>query len=401
MSEEKFDAIVIGAGPAGSAASYVLAKAGLNVVLLERGEYPGAKNVMGGVFYRSALDKLIPEFWKEAPLERHIIEQRLWILDNDSAFKVGYGSEKFSKEPYNCFTVLRAKFDQWFAKKAEDAGAFLIAETLAEDLIFDGNKVIGVKTGREDGDLYADVVIIADGVNSTIAKKAKFREDLKTKNVALAVKEIISLPKEKIEDRFNLQGNEGVTIEIVGKSTDGMIGTGFLYTNKDSISIGVGALLSDFAKNNKSPNDLIEAFKSHPAVKPLLAGGETKEYMAHLIPEGGYDVIPKLYGDGWLIAGDAGMLVNSVHREGSNLAITSGRLAAETVLKAKEKADFTSNSLSLYRQLLEQSFILKDLKKYRKIPELFEKNSHFFKLYPEFINEASLEFFTIDGTSKQ
>lgn len=401
MEEEKFDAIVVGAGPAGTAAAYCLAKAGLETVLIERGSFAGNKNVMGGVLYRHATEQIIPGFWKEAPVERPVAEQRLWMLAKDSAVMMGYKSSAFAQEPYNCFTVLRAKFDRWFAEKAEEAGAYLIPETVVEDLIMRDGRVSGVRTGRDDGDLYADVVVLADGANSLLGKKLGLHPEIPPQHVALAVKEVMTLPKEKIEDRFNLEEGQGATIELIGEATGGMMGTGFIYTNRDTLSVGVGAILSDFVKLHKSPNDLIEAMKRHPVVRPLLQGAETQEYLAHLIPEGGYRAVPKVYGDGFLVVGDAAMLVNSYHREGSNLAMTSGQLAAEAVVRAKERGDFSALSLSSYHQALEQSFVMKDLKKYQNGPKFFETHPHLFTLYPEMAAQAVHEFLSVDGVPKK
>ncbi len=210
------------------------------------------------------------------------------------------------------------------------------------------------------------------------------------------------MPEETIHSRFNIQGDEGVVIEMAGKITQGMVGTGFLYTNKESLTIGVGCLLSDFKKQGISPYALLERMKAHPAIAPLLAGGEMKEYTAHLIPEGGYRSIPPISGEGWMIVGDAGMFVNGVHREGSNLAMTTGRLAAETVieLKAEGKA-LTAGNLARYRRKLDASFVMKDLKKYKRLPEIVEKNPQFFTSYPELINRAAHTMIAVDGIDKK
>lgn len=400
---EKFDCIVVGAGPAGIACGYRLAKAGLSTVIFERGEYPGSKNVMGGVLYRQMMEELIPRFWEKAPLERPIIEQQLWMLTKSSGVKAGYNNQDFSKEPFNNFTVLRAKFDRWFAGQAEEAGALVLDKTVVEDLIFANGKVVGVKTDRPEGDLFCDVVVLAEGVNSLLTKKIGMHayKEIPPKNVALAVKEVIALPKEVIDNRFGLKAGQGMTIELVGAVTRGMVGMGFLYTNNDSLSLGVGVLLPDLLENSCKPYELLEDIKEHPLISPLLEGGKPVEYLAHFIPEGGYKTIPKLYSDGTLVVGDAAMLVNSIHREGSNLALTSGRLAAETVIKAKAKNDFSAKSLSLYQELLEDSFVIKDLKKYKDAPGFFDSHPYLFSLYPEIVNYALSEMIMVDGVSKK
>jgi electron transfer flavoprotein-quinone oxidoreductase len=399
---EKFDVIVVGAGPSGNAAAYTLAKAGLNVLQIERGESPGSKNVQGAILYSDALERMIPDFRDDAPLERHIIEQRMWVLDDESYVGTHYRSDAFNKQPYNRYTMIRSQFDKWFSERVQKAGALLICETTVSHLLLDGERVIGVMTDRQGGEIYADAVILADGVNSLLAKKAGFHPELKPKDVALAVKEIHFMPPELIEQRFNVRGTEGVVIEMVGKITKGMMGTGFLYTNSESITVGVGCMLSDFKQQNTTPYALLEEMKAHPAIKPLLEGGEMKEYTAHLIPEGGYNAMPAIHGDGWMIVGDAGMFVNAVHREGSNLAMTTGMHAAETLIELKnEGKPFTAANLKRYRAKLEESFVMKDLKKYKNMPEVFHSNPQFFNDYPELLSKAARTMLTVDGVDKK
>jgi electron transfer flavoprotein-quinone oxidoreductase len=400
---EKFDAIVVGAGPSGNAAAYTLAKAGLKVLQIERGEYPGSKNVQGAILYAQALEQIIPDFRDDAPLERHIIEQRMWMLDDNSFVGTHYRSDDYNKPPYNRYTIIRAQFDKWFSSKVREAGALLICETTVEYLLMDGERVTGVHCDRMGGDVLADVVILADGVNSTLARKAGFHGELSSRNVALAVKEILFMPEETIQARFNINESEGVVIELMGTVTEGMVGTGFLYTNKDSLTIGVGCMLSDFKSNpNKTtPYELLEKLKRHPSVAPLIEGGEMKEYCAHLIPEGGFNAVPRIFGDGWMIVGDSGGFVNAAHREGSNLAMTTGRLAAETVIAAKPAGKpLTAKTLKAYKEALDESFVMKDLKKYRHLPDMLETSPQFFTTYPELFNRAAKTLFTVDGVDK-
>jgi len=363
---------------------------------------------MGGVLYRRPTDDIFPGFWREAPLERSLIETQTWVLTPESALKVAHRHQAFAEEPgdnaergYNAFTVLRARFDKWLGQQVRSAGALIIPETVVESAITEGEKVIGVQTGRPDGDLYADVVIAADGANSLLAQSLGLREEIEPGEAALVVKEVIALPRETIEDRFNVTGNDGVTIEMYADATWGMVGTGFIYTNRDSLSVGCGALVSELVKRGVTPNDLIEHMKAHPAVAPLLEGGETREYLAHLIPEGGLRGMPKLFTHGLLVVGDAAMMVNSMHREGSNLAMTSGKFAAEAVLRAKEWGDFSAESLAYYDQLVRDSWIYKDLRKYQNMSRFFETHPEFFDLYPNLLNEAAREMLSVDGVSKR
>jgi len=397
---EKFDAIIVGAGVAGLSAAYIMSKAGLNVIVIEKGQHPGSKNVMGGVLYRHMMDEIIPDFWKDAPLERPIIEQNIWMMGKESAVKTGYKDMEWSKAPYNNFTVFRGKFDQWFAKKCVEVGTLIINETVVKECIIENNKVVGVRTDRPDGDIYADVVVLADGVNSLLGKSLGFHKEWRKDQVALAVMEELKMPAEKIEERFNLDKGLGATIEIFGDGTLGMVGTAFIYTNKDHISIGCGALLSQMYDKKTKPYELLEHIKNHPVIKPLIAGSEPCEYYAHLIPEGGYKSIPKLVDDGVIVVGDAAQFVNGIHREGSNMGMTSGRFAAETIIHAKEIGQFNKRALSYYEELISKSYITKDLKKYKNASGILESNPAYFNHYIPAVNKSVNEMLTVDGISK-
>lgn len=403
MIEEKFDAIVIGAGMAGNAAAYTMASRGMKVLQLERGEYPGSKNVQGAILYAEMVEKIIPNFREEAPLERHLVEQRFWMMTDRSHTGLQYRSDDFNEDKPNRYTIIRSQFDRWFSKEVQAKGALVICETTVVELVSDAHgKVIGVRTDRRGGTIFADVVVIAEGVQGLLGARAGLRNSPKPEHVALAVKEMHFLPREVIEARFNLHGDEGVVIEAAGTVSKGMTGMGFVYTNKESVSVGFGCLVSDFASKQDTPYGLLENFKSHPSIAPLLKGSEVKEYAAHLIPEGGYKTIPDLFGDGWVVVGDAAQLNNAIHREGSNLALTSGRLAGEAIFQIKSRREaMTKQNLAAYKKLLDDSFVMKDLKKYKDMPALLHANSqNYFMAYPQLVSKAMENFLRVDGAPK-
>ncbi len=401
---ESFDVAIVGAGPAGTSAACILADAGLKTIVFERGEYPGSKNMSGGVLYGHNLAQILPDFAERGcPIERNIIESRIWLLSKEAGISIGYRDSVFAAErKYNVFTVGRAKFDRWFAEQAKKKGSLLVPATVVVDLLKDSKgRVSGVVTNRQDGEVPAKVVLLADGVNSPLAVKTGFRAELKPEHVALAVKETIELPAEVIEQRFGVSPADGVTTEVLGEVTGGMDGVAIVYTNKGSISISVGANLADFVKTRMKPYELIEVYKQHPMVAPLIAGGKPVEYTAHWLAEGGYYTMPGLVGDGYLIAGDSAMLFNALHREGSNLAMASGKMAAEAIIEASKRQDFSRAGLSSYVRNLNESFVIKDMRKYRNFPGLLYDTHQLFNELPQFAQFAAREMLTVNGLSKK
>ncbi len=397
---QKFDAIVVGAGPAGCACGLTLAKAGLETLIVERGKFAGAKNMWGGAFYCPSLYELFPDFWEEAPVERYILRHKYSLLTQDASFSVDFTSKKYGNPPYNGFSVLRSRFDRWFAAKAEQAGAVVAAGLEAEDLLWEGNAVAGIKAGGDK--LPANVVIACDGVNSFLAEKAGLRGKLSPRDIKLGVKEVIQLPRQLIEQRFNLHGEEGIAWEFIGSFSRGIPGGAFIYTNKECLSVGIVVQLSTLTEKEVSANDLLEDFKRHPEVENLIADGQLVEYSAHLVPVGGKAKMPALYTDGMLVAGDAAglTLTTGLVLEGANFAIASGKAAAETVIQAKKTGDFSKQSLAHYPELLKKSFVLEDLETFKRAPLLLE-NPRFYCQYPELACELAEKIFTNAGIPKK
>jgi electron transfer flavoprotein-quinone oxidoreductase len=393
------DVVVVGAGPAGSAAAIELARAGHSVALVERGPFAGSKNVYGGVVYGRILDELVPGWWEEAPVQRWVTRRATMILTPEQSLTVDFRSAAWGKPPYNGATAHRPDFDAWLAGKAEQAGAVLVPSTVVTSLLRgpDG-RIAGVRTDREDGDLPAKVVIACDGVNSFVAKEAGLFSDTdQAEHTTLGVKETLALDRGLLEERFGLSGIEGLDIEMLG-CTRGIPGGGFLYTNLESISLGVVVGLPGLAAAKVRPEELIADLKEHPTIAPWVRGTELVEYAAHLIPEGGYDTMPELVGDGILVCGDAAAmcLAAGIWLEGVNFAIGSGMYAGRAAAAALRAGDTSKAGLSGYRKQLEDSFVLADHRKLRNAPGLI-LSERMQQRYPGLICDVVEGMFRVDN----
>lgn len=395
--ENKTEVIVVGGGPAGISCAITIARAGKKVVLIERGKFSGSKNVFGGAIYAQPTREIFPDFEKTAPLERKNIEHKYALLGEDDGTVISYKKKSEIPESY---TVIRSKFDRWMAEEARKEGVIIVEETVVRELIVQDGFVKGVKTELED--YYSDIVVLADGVNSLLAKQIGLRGDLNPEDVALSVKEVIKLPAEKINDRFHVNDDEGCIYEIFGGPMLGMLGLGFIYTNKNSVSIGLGVTLSELIDKGLKPYELLDKLKKHPQIAPLIKDGELLEYSAHLIPEGGYKKVPLLFGAGVMVCGDAAMFVNNMHWEGTNLAMISGKLAGETAIIALGKRDYSETALAYYQEALENSFVIKDLRTYKDLMSgVGERAEEFLGYYPKKINSFFEMFTTVDSVPKR
>ena len=397
MSEEKFDAIVVGGGLAGLTCAYLLAQAEMEVLLIERGDFCGAKNVTGGRLYAHTLEKVIPGFAEEAPVERKVTKERIALMTEKGAVNIEYASGREDDAKSASYTVLRGKFDKWFGDKAEEAGVMMVPGIRVDSCIVEDGKVVGIDAGGEA--MYADVVVLADGVNSLLAQQLGLKKELDPSQVAVGCKEVIQLGEDVINQRFNVKSGEGVAMLVAGDPTVGNIGGGLIYTNKDSVSVGIVTTCSDIGRVDVSVPDMLERFKNHPAVEPLIEGGIPLEYSAHLVPEGGFDMIPQLYRDNVLVVGDAAAFVVNLGYtvRGMDYAIESGRLAAETIIRARDMGcDYSAANLSYYQALLEDSCVFRDMKQYKNFPKLLERHE-IFNDVPEIADVLFDKLFRVDG----
>lgn len=396
-----FEVIIVGSGCAGAIAAHELSKAGKAVLVVERGNYAGAKNMTGGRLYSHSLKKVFPEFEKEAPLERRITHERFSLIAPDSNFTVDYTSENLLQEGRDSYSILRRPFGQWLSSKAEAAGAEYIYGIAVEGLLSKDGRIGGIAAGGDE--ITSDIVILADGANSLLTGSAVGAEVPSPHQMAVGIKQVIELPSKSIEDRLLCDEGEGAAWLFVGDATHGHIGGGFMYANKESISLGLVATLSDLVTSGTPIYQMLEDFKNHPAVAPLIAGGKVVEHSGHMVPEGGYTMIPELAGDGVLVTGDAAMLVVNIGYmvRGMDFAIASGQLAAQTAVEALEKADTSKTELSSYRARLEKSFVLQDLRRFRRFPGFMESTPRIFKEYPGMIRNIMDNIFVVDGLPTQ
>ncbi len=397
MDEEKFDVIVVGAGPSGSVASYYLAKAGLQVLQVERGAYAGAKNVSGGRLYGYVLPEIFPDGeWKEAPLERCITKEKLVFMTDKGAVTVEFYHKDFKGEPCNSYTVIRAKLDKWLAERAEEAGALLATGINVDELVVENGRFVGINAG---GDIMkADAIVLAEGALGLLAEKHGLRKMPKPEDVAVGVKEIWSLSKEKINERFNLEGDEGAVLHLAGFPSKFLRGGAFLYTMESVISMGVVFFIADVPNIGKQLHETVEDLRLHPYIYPLIEGAQLVEYSAKTVPEA-FLLADKIYGPGVLLTGDAaGFLFNlGFTVRGMDLAMLSGKIAAETIIELKKKNSFEPNSFALYEKKIKESLIWRDYKVFKDAHHVLS-DPKVFSEYPEIAIRVAKRIFEYNGT---
>jgi len=400
---DDFDAIVVGAGMAGCAAAIRLAQGGANVLLLERGAEPGAKNLSGGVLWGHDLDRILPNWAHEMPLERHIVRKRFGFLTPDSSLSVDFEDGGWRKAPYVAHSVLRARTDAWLARKAEEAGATVVASVPVERLNWEGHRVHGVLQGGAT--MTAPVTIVADGANSRLSLGTPIRPNPRLTGEAteLGMKEVYRLDAGTIEDRFQVGPGEGHAEEwVTGIFPPGVMGGGFLYTNQDTLSVGLIVNLQSLFGRNVYSQEMMEQFKLHPTIAARLRGAELVEYGAKLISSGWASRPAAFHGDGWMVVGDAAGFVfsNGLVIQGMNYAVRSGLEAAEVGLRAKAAGTGGATQLAEYDRRLEASGILHDFRDFERADDV-KWNPRMYTVYPRFAVELFHGLMSETGAPKQ
>jgi electron-transferring-flavoprotein dehydrogenase len=389
------DVVIVGGGPAGMACALRLAQlidehnaknpaaqlSKENIYVLEKAREVGQHCLSGALLDPRSMRELLPGFEKEAPIEAEVGEEAVYFLTQKNKLKLPITPPPL--RDHGNYVISLNRFVKWLGSKVEETGITIFTGFAGSELLFDGNRVTGVRTDDkgidknnqpksnfEPGyDLNAKIVILAEGTRGSLTKQLIKKFDL-TKNsnpqtYGIGVKELWEVPSERIAP--------GQVIYTMGwPLTTKEYGGAWIYGGKDNIvSLGFVTGL-DYPDPRLDPQRVLQEFKKHPFVTELLAGGKMIRYGAKSLPYGGWWALPPLAGNGWMILGDSAGFLNSARLKGIHLAIKSGMLAAETAFEALKKDDASATTLGEYQKRVENSWIKEELWKVRNFHQGFE-----------------------------
>lgn len=369
----------------------------VSIAVIEKGREIGAHTLSGAILDPSALKELLPDYEKlGAPLAAPVTHDAICFLTESG--KVPFPVIPPPLNNHGNFIISLNRFVKWLGELAESRSIDLFPGFAGTELLFDGDRLIGVRTGDrgidkegqpkdsfEPGvDILAKAVVFGEGVRGSLAKQLIGRLRLDTgKNpqvYAIGVKEVWELPKESVD--------KGHVIHTLGYPLkSGNYGGGFIYNMGKMLSLGLVVGL-DYRDPFLDPHQEFQRFKTHPFIRSLLKGAKLGHYGAKAIPEGGYYSIPRSYFDGGLLIGDSAALLNSQRLKGIHIAMKSGMLAAETLLEALLGDDFSERQLKSYQDKLLASWAGKELYRVRNFHQGFDHG-----LLPGMFN-AALQFVT-------
>jgi electron transfer flavoprotein-quinone oxidoreductase len=346
---EHYEAVVVGAGPGGAAAAATLARYGVETLVLERGVEAGSKNVSGGIIYGEesapvTIDDLFPDF-REAAAERPVTRYYIHNVAGDRVETMDLTSLHDHDTEW-ADAVLRRKMDAWLEDRVHEVtretGGGLLTEVRANGVLRDDDgEIVGVTTDELDP-IEADVIIAADGVNSELARDAGLMDWEDPDEWFQGVKAVVDVPPEVVNERFALADDEGVAHLFSGDLFSDVRGGGFLYTNRDSLSIGTVFHLDSLVAERAEPHELLDALLTHPLLAQWL-GDEyrEREYAAKLVPDSKKVALRNPHEGRLLLVGDAAgqMQAQGPIIKGMNHAVTAGALAAEAFAQSTARGE--------------------------------------------------------------
>ncbi len=396
-----FDVLVVGAGFSGCVAAYLCAKAGLSVALVEGGQII-EKYCCGGVTYTNVLERIFPNFESARGLERYISNKRYVLLSKDTTLTFAIESEKWKKFPYNSmWSVTRQSFESWMIQKGIEAGVSYIPNTIVLRLSEENGFVNGVITEEEDF-IPAKITVVATGANTSLLKLSSMDLGYQKGSYLIGVREVLSLDRGVVEERFQLEKREGSHLLFYGEPMKGLAGSGYLVTNDSSVVLGVGLnILSLKAEQRNAPFEILSSLKRHPFIKRLIQGARTEAQYFFITVEKGVTTFSHLYRDGALVVGDAGGFINAnLYTQGTLLATLSAEKASEVIIEAISEGDWSARKLGEYAERLEETYAFQDLKRLSFVPYFADGSEDFFLYYPSLAVDLAKEYFTNDDSPR-
>lgn len=392
----KFDLIVAGHGLGVHSAAICAAKAGLSVAWLPA-QKPGARIDGTGILFASAAEQVSKDFATHAPGLAKVVAHRVVLVGDNAGTTVDYRSQTRQSHP-EAFTFDRAAFEAWLAGMASAAGVKkLESGRIGEIMTGDGGQTQAIRT--TDGVIIrCRAVVIGRGAEHPIRgilDSAKQPEE----RIRVAAVGRLAVSAEKLADRLGLETGEGLYGRIVGNLASGVPGTGWLATSADSLQVGLGLVVGPFAED---PEGLVKrqlaALMANPAMKPLLRGLAAPSVQSESAPISGYKYIAPVYGNGWMLVGPSARLADPLRHEDSHTELLCGKFAADAAFRAIRADDTSQRSLSVYRAMLDDSFLMQDLKSQKNAVEEIERDPTVLGYYPGFVNRW-LENDTAGGLS--